>query len=313
MEVLYMMKILGFLISPLAALVLSPLMAGIINRTKAVMAGRKGPRLLQPYDDLFRLFRKGSVFSTTTSWIFRIAPVVIFSTTLAVSCLVPFLPLGKGFSFVGDVVVLLYLLGFARFFLIISALDTGSAFEGMGASREAFFSAIAEPVIFLCFLSIMRANGTSSIMEALSAPVVSDSVAAALTAIPLFVILLAENARIPFDDPTTHLELTMIHEVMILDNSGSGLALLEYAASIKLWIFSLILARILLPLSGLLAQTVLLLGLMVLIAICIGLVESYMARTRLIKVPHLFVGAGIVALLGFLITITDILSSVRPL
>jgi formate hydrogenlyase subunit 4 len=313
MEVLFMMKGLEFLISPILALVLSPLMVGLINRTKAQVAGRKGPVLLQTYYDLYRLFHKGSVFSTTTSWIFRISPAVIFSSTLAATCFVPFFPLGKGFSFVGDVVVLLYLLGFARFFLIISALDTGSAFEGMGASREVFFSALAEPIIFVCFLSVMRANGTSSIVDALYAPIVSNSVAAALTAVPIFVILLAENARIPFDDPTTHLELTMIHEVMILDNSGPGLALLEYAASIKLWVFSMILARILLPLSGLVAQTLILLGLMALVAISIGLVESFMARSRLIKVPHLFVGASIVALLGFLITVTDILSSVRPL
>jgi formate hydrogenlyase subunit 4 len=312
MEVL-LMKELSLLISPLAALLLSPLVAGIINRTKAVAAGRKGPRLLQPYYDLYRLVWKQTVYSTTTSWIFRVAPVVIFSTTLAATCFVPFVSFGGSLSFVGDVVVLLYLLGFARFFLILSALDTGSAFEGMGASREAFFSALAEPVIFVCLLTVMRANGMSSVIQALSAPIVPDSIAATLTAIPLFVILLAENARIPFDDPTTHLELTMIHEVMILDNSGRGLALLEYAASLKLWLFSLLLARILLPPSGLLAQVVIVIGLMLLIAVGVGLVESFMARVRLVKVAQLFVGAGIVALLGFLITVTDLLSSVKAL
>jgi formate hydrogenlyase subunit 4 len=307
------MKELAFLISPLSALILSPLMAGIINRTKAVIAGRKGPRLLQVYYDLYRLFNKESVYSASTSWVFRIAPAVIFTATVAATCFVPFVFSVTYFSFVGDVVVLLYLLGLARFFLILSALDTGSAFEGMGASREAFFSALAEPVIFVCLLCVMRAHGTDSVTRALSTPIVSDSIAAALTALPLFVLLLAENARIPFDDPTTHLELTMIHEVMILDNSGRGLALVEYAASIKLWLFSLILARILLPPSGPLSQSLLALGLMFLIAIAVGLIESFMARVHLVKVPQLFVGAGIVALLGFLITMTTILSTVQPL
>lgn len=305
------MNVLASLISPIVALILSPLIVGIINRTKAVVAGRQGPPLLQPYYDLLRLFRKDSVYSITTSWVFRIAPLVIFVSTLGATSFVPFLPVGQGLSFAGDVVLLLYLLGFARFFLILSALDTGSAFEGMGASREAFFSALAEPVIFVCLLNLMRANGAGNVAAALSAPIVSDSIAVVLTAIPLFIILLAENARIPFDDPTTHLELTMIHEVMILDNSGRGLALLEYAASVKLWLFSLVLARILLPPSGLVAQTVMLLILMAAIAAGMGLVESLMARVRLVKVPQLFVGAGIVALLGFFITVTGILSSVK--
>ncbi len=308
---IFLMNAMTFLVSPLVALILSPLMPGVINRTKAALAGRQGPPLLQMYYDLFRLFRKGIVYSTTTSWVFRVAPVIIFSTTLAATCFVPFLPIGRQWSFVGDAAVLLYLLGLARFFLILSALDTGSAFEGMGASREAFFSALAEPVMFVCLLNVMRANGAGTVAAALSAPIVSDSIAVLLTAIPLFIILLAENARIPFDDPNTHLELTMIHEVMILDNSGPDLALLEYAASVKLWLFSLVLGRILLPASGLIAQTAVLLLLMALIAVAIGLVESFTARVRLIKVPQLLIGAGGVALLGFFISVSGILSSVR--
>jgi formate hydrogenlyase subunit 4 len=237
--------------------------------------------------------------------------VAVFSATLGATCFVPFLRTFPGWSFTGDVVVLLYLLGLARFFLILSALDTGSAFEGMGASREAFFSALAEPVMFVCLINVMRANGAGTVGAALSAPIVSDSITVLLTALPLFIILLAENARIPFDDPTTHLELTMIHEVMILDNSGPGLALLEYAASVKLWLFSLILARILLPASGFLVQTIVLLGLMTAIALAIGSVESLTARVRLTRVPQLLFGAGIVALLGFFISVTDIMSLVK--
>jgi formate hydrogenlyase subunit 4 len=200
-------------------------------------------------------------------------------------------------------------LGVARLFLIISALDTGSAFEGMGASREAFFSALAEPVLFLCRINVMRVNSADSIMAALTAPTAGDSIAVLLAAFPLFFILLAENSRIPFDDPNTHLELTMIHEVMILDNSGTGLGLLEYAAAIKLWLFALILGRILMPVSGHhpLIQVVALLALMTGIAVVVGVVESVTARVRLLRVPQLLLGAGIVALLGFFISISGAL------
>lgn len=304
------MSLTTVIISPVAALIASPLLAGVLHRTKAIIAGRKGQPLFQAYYDLFRLFRKGSVYSMTTSWLFRAAPVIIFSATLGATCFVPFVPPSPATSFTGDVVVLLYLLGLARFFLILSALDTGSAFEGMGASREAFFSALAEPVLFVCLLNVMRANGASSIMAALSAPMVSDSIAVLLAAVPLFIIMLAENSRIPFDDPATHLELTMIHEVMILDNSGPGLALLEYAASIKLWLFALILGRILLPVSSSnpVAQTIVLLALTAFIGVAVGVVESVTARVRLLKVPQLLFGAGVAALLGFFISVTGALS-----
>jgi formate hydrogenlyase subunit 4 len=300
---------LGFIVSPCAALALSPLLLGIINRVKAIFAGRKGQPLLQVYFDVYRLLRKGSVYSATTSWIFRIAPIVIFSTTLAATAFVPVIPGNPGISFTGDLVLMLYLLGLGRFFLIVSALDTGSAFEGMGASREAFFSALAEPVAFVCFLSVMRANGASSLTTALSGPMALDSIAVALSALPLFMVLLAENARIPFDDPATHLELTMIHEVMILDNSGGDLAMLEYAAALKLWIFSLVIGKILLPasLTGPIAQTSALLIITAAIVIVVGIVESVMARVRLVKVPRMLFGAGIAALIGYFIGATGAL------
>jgi formate hydrogenlyase subunit 4 len=309
MEIL-LMSGLGLIVSPLTALVLSPLLMGIISRVKAIFAGRKGQPLLQVYFDLHRLLRKGSVYSSTTSWIFRIAPVVIFSTTLAAAAFVPVIPGNPGISFTGDVVVLLYLLGIGRFFLILSALDTGSAFEGMGASREAFFSALAEPVAFVCFLNVMRANGATSLSAVLSSPMAPDSIALVLTALPLFMVLLAENARIPFDDPATHLELTMIHEVMILDNSGRDLALLEYAAALKLWIFSLIIGKIVLPawVTHPIAQTAVLLAITAAVAGMVGTVESVIARVRLIKVPRLLFGAGVIGLIGFFIGVTGALS-----
>ncbi|MFH1067828.1 MAG: NADH-quinone oxidoreductase subunit H [bacterium] len=301
------MNMIAYIVSPVAALLLSPLLVGIINKTKAAFAGRQGQPLLQAYYDLCRLFRKGVVYSKTTTWVFRVAPIIIFCSTLAATCFVPFVATGSQFSFLGDVVLLLYLLGFARFFLILSALDTGSAFEGMGASREAFFSALAEPVTFICILNIMRANATGSVVTALSLPM-TPSILALLVAIPLFLILLAENSRIPFDDPNTHLELTMIHEVMILDNSGPGLALLEYAAAMKLWLFSLVLGRVLLPVSSShpVAQVVLLLGLMIAIAVAVGVVESVTARVRLLKVPQLLFSAFVLALLGFFLSVNGV-------
>jgi formate hydrogenlyase subunit 4 len=301
---------LGYAVSGLTALTLAPLLTGIINRTKAFFAGRKGQPLFQGYFDLYRLFRKESVYSSTTSWIFRIAPIFIFSSTLAAVAFVPFIPGSTEVSFPGDLVFLLYLLGLARFFLILSALDTGSAFEGMGASREAFYSALAEPVTFLCLLNVMHASNTNTLIAALSKPIAGDSIAVMLSALPLFIILLAENARIPFDDPTTHLELTMIHEVMILDNSGPGLALLEYAAAIKIWLFSLIIGWILMPVSAAapIVQAGVLLCLITGIAVTIGIVESVMARARLVKIPQLLFSAGIIALLGFFVSITGLLS-----
>ena len=298
----------AILLSPAAALLLSPLLYGIIHRTRAVFAGRIGPPLLQGYFDLFRLLHKAPVYSTTTSWIFRAAPPLVFGATLAATCFVPVIPAASIDIGAADLILLLYLLAFARFFLILFALDTGSAFEGMGASREAFFSALAEPVLLLCLLNALRAHGAGTLAAALCSPAAVDPVTTVLTAVALFGILLAENARIPFDDPATHLELTMIHEVMILDNSGPGLALLEYAAAIKLWLFSLLLGTILLPpLSG--AWRIIVLGgLVVIIAITVGTVESIKARVRLVKIPHLLFSAGVVALMGFFISVTGALS-----
>lgn len=305
-------SIAGYVVSPVAALLFSPLVPGIINRIKALFAGRNGPPLLQPYFDLLRLFRKGSVTSTTTSWIFRMAPVMVFAATLCATLFVPITTWTAPIVIPGDLIMMLYLLCIARFFIIISALDTGSPFEGMGASREAFFSAIAEPVTFICFINVMRSEHTVSIGAALcsSCAVVSDSISVLLAALPLFVVLLAENARIPFDDPNTHLELTMIHEVMILDNSGAGLGLLEYAAAIKLWFFSLVIGRILLPIPG--YNPLLQLGMMLLIicgiAVAVGITESIMARVRLLKVPQLLFGAGVASLLGFFFSVTGAFS-----
>ena len=303
------MKTITLLISPLLALLLSPLFTGVIFRVKAIVAGRRGQPVVQGYYDLYRLFRKDMVFSSTTTFIFRIAPLFIFFSTIAGTLFIPIAGAHSALSFTGDIIVLLYLLGFSRFFLILSALDTGSSFEGMGASREAFFSAIAEPVMFTCLLVIMRENESFSLATALAIPMVDSPVTVLFAVVPLFILLLAENARIPFDDPNTHLELTMIHEVMILDNSGPGLALLEWAASVKLWIFASIISLVLMPdLRGNIAAQILVpASLMFLVAVTVGIVESSMARVQMSKIPRILFGAGVLAVLGFLLNISSLM------
>ncbi|MBI9109155.1 MAG: NADH-quinone oxidoreductase subunit H [Spirochaetales bacterium] len=292
--------IINIIISTAAALVFSPLLIGIINKTKAFFSGRRGSPFFQMYFDLYRLLKKDAVRSGTTTIVFILAPVIVFCCTLAAAVLIPISP-GTGIiSFTGDFVLLFYLLGLARFFLIISALDTGSSFEGMGASREAFFSAMAEPVVFISILTILRLNGTTSFTDALGGGGAGNWIIISLATVPFFIVMLAENARIPFDDPNTHLELTMIHEVMILDNSGRGLALMEWAASIKLWLFSLIIVRIILP------GSVLSFLLTFVIAVIIGIVESVIARTTLLKIPQLLFSAGIIAFLGFFLSFSKI-------
>lgn len=288
-------------------LVLSPLMFGFINRTKAFFAGRKGQPLLQTYYDLFKLFNKGAVYSHTTSWVFRFAPVIGFASVFAASLLIPFGGRAAAVAFPGDVVLFAYLLGLMRFFTVVGALDTGSSFEGMGASREVLFSALAEPALLVALATVSRVSGSLSLTEMyanMNAAVwLSSAPVLLLAAASMLVVFLAENARIPVDDPNTHLELTMIHEVMVLDYSGPDFGLITYASAIKMWTLGTILIGVLIPSqtgSGLLDMGLSLAGLFVL-AIVVGIIESCMARLRLVRVPHLLIGALTFSLLAFLL------------
>ena len=276
-------------------LLLSPLLLGIITRVKAVFAGRRGAPVLQPYHDLVKLFRKGSVFSRTTTWVFRAGPVVGLATSSLAALLVP---LGSvaAFSFEGDVVLFAYLLGLGRFFTVAAALDTGSAFEGMGAAREATYSSLAEPALFLSLAVLARFSGSLSLSamlgDALDAQWSQSGASLVLVVAALFVVLLAENSRIPVDDPTTHLELTMIHEVMVLDHGGPALGMILLGAAMKLFVLAALVAHIINPLeAGALFGWATFLGAMVVIAVAIGIVESVMARLRLVQVPSLLVAA----------------------
>jgi formate hydrogenlyase subunit 4 len=291
----------------LVPLVLPPLLPGVIARTKARIAGRRGPPLLQPYYDLLRLWRKGIVRSRTTTWVFLAGPVVgLVSAWLAV-LLLPLGARGALISFDGDLVAFAYLLGLGRFFTIAAALDTGSSFEGMGAAREAAFSCLAEPAAFLALLVLVKLSGALSLGEMLG-PDLPDlwrvgAPSLALAGVSLFIVLLAENSRIPFDDPNTHLELTMIHEVMVLDHSGPPLALIHYGASLKLFAYGVLLVRLVTPLrfeSALAGVAATSAGLLAL-AVAVGVVESVMARLPMPRIPSLLVGAGLLSAFGVML------------
>ncbi len=288
------------------ALVLAPLLPGLVNRVKALAAGRTGPPLVQLYSDLARLLRKGSVTSRTTTWVFRAGPAVGLAATLAAATLVPFGGATALFPFGGDLVLFAYLLALARFATVLAALDTGSAFEGMGAAREVTFSSLAEPALFLGLLTVARATRALSLSGMLG-PALPEAwarftPALLIAALALFVVALAENARIPVDDPTTHLELTMIHEVMVLDHSGPDLALILYGAALKLLLFGSLVARVVVGTARTgLAGTALFLLSLVGFAIVVGVVESVMARLRLSRVPQLLVGASVLSAFGLVL------------
>ncbi len=292
------------LLNTALGLAFAPLMIGVINRTKARCAGRKGPPLLQPYHDLRKLLRKGAVYSESSSWILRAGPVVGLSAVVTAATIIPFGGLPVLLSFNGDLILFAYLFGLARFFTILMALDSGSSFEGMGASREAAFSALAEPVLLLTLAVIAKYSGQISFSKIF--PEIDFGYwpkagpAFVLIGLALLIVFLAENARIPIDDPNTHLELTMIHEVMVLDHSGPDLGMIHYAAAVKMWLLGTLLTGIIVPVRGgrPLADVAAALLAMMLLAVVVGLIESSMARLRLQRVPQLLVGAAALSILA---------------
>jgi formate hydrogenlyase subunit 4 len=288
-------------------LVLPPLLLGVIGRVKARFAGREGPPLLQLYYDLAKLLRKGTVYSRTTTWVFRAGPVVGLAAVATAGLLVAVAGQPAIVAFRGDFILLAYLLGLARFFTALAALDTGSSFEGMGAARDVTFASLAEPALFLALVVLARATGTLSLSGMLGTGLATAwghaAPALVLAAIALFVVTLAENARIPVDDPDTHLELTMIHEVMVLDHGGPDLALILYGASLKLFLFGAIFTRLVLGFrfeSVLAAEAAFVAGILGFAAL-VGVVESVMARLRLVRVPQLLVGASVLSLFALVL------------
>lgn len=296
------------LLHPLLALLLAPILPGVINRVKAFFAGRRGPPLLQAYFDLAKLLGKGAVYSRTTTWIFRAGPVVNFACLLAALAVVPLGRVSAPLPFDGDLILLAYLLGLGRFATVIAALDTGSSFEGMGASREVQFAVFAEPALLIGLAALARHAQTlslSSMYAGLSAATWAGALPMlVLLCAGLFILFLSENCRIPVDDPNTHLELTMIHEVMVLDHGSVDLGFVLWGSYLKLWVLGALWVGLLLPAASgrpvvdLATGVAGLLGL----AIATGIVESITARVRLLRIPQLLVGAGVLCTLSLLLT-----------
>ncbi len=301
------MPIYQIVVHALCLLALPPLFFGIIVKVKAAFAGRVGAPLFQLYFDLIKLMRKGVALSTTTTWLFRAGPVVALVTTVMAGFMVPLGYQRAPLAFVGDMVLFAYLFGLGRFFTLLAALDTGSSFEGMGSAREATFACLAEPALFLGLvvlakctaslsLSTMLTSAPSETWRGLSAPLL-------LVVVSLFVVVLAENSRIPVDDPNTHLELTMIHEVMVLDHSGPPFAAILYGASVKLFVLGVIVVRTALPFrtGSIWGNWSLFMLAMIAYAVVIGVVESTMARLRLRRVTNLLIAACLLSGFGIIL------------
>lgn len=275
----------------IVTLLLSPLLVGLVNKTKAWFAGRHGASVFQLYFDLWKLMRKGTVRSVTSTWIFAITPSIGLIATLLAACLFPLGGSDALCSFTGDVIVFFYVLGVARFFTVLSARDVASAFPDMGSAREVQFSAMVEAIVFaiIAFLAIMTKEVTlTGFLTATAGEEIAAAVPLILVAFAAFAVMLSENCRVPFDDPETHLELTMIHEAMILDNSGPDLAMILYTASLKLWLFSAFVVMLVFPISSF---TPLFYVLTLAMGPVIGAIESSMARMRFKRTPSVLASA----------------------
>ncbi|MBI5772345.1 MAG: NADH-quinone oxidoreductase subunit H [Verrucomicrobia bacterium] len=281
-------------------LLVAPLLPGLINKVKAWVAGRRGPPVLQLYYDLARLWRKGVVLSTAVSPGHVAGPAIAWVAVVGAALLMPLGPGGNALAFRGDALLFVYLLALARFCTAGAALDTGSAFEGMGAAREVSYAVLAEAAIITSLLTLGLQSGSVSLTSML-AP--SAGAGAALLAAGLFAVLLAENCRVPFDDPNTHLELTMIHEVMVLDHSGPPLAVILHGASLKLLLFDVLLAEAVLPLGELPPLTAVgaLVAAVLVVTVAVGLVESLLARLAFRRVPLFLTTAFLLCLFALLV------------
>lgn len=289
-------------------LTFSMLSIGIINRTKAKWAGRKGPPLWQSFYDIKKLFFKKQVYSHFSSWIFRLGAIIVAVSTLIASALSPILPQFSPLTFDYDFIVFAYVLGLSRLFLVLSAMDTGSSFEGMGASREMSFATLLEPAFFIFIGALSVLVGKSSLgklsLMFQEFSLFDQLILKIFLVAILLIIAQAESSRMPIDDPTTHLELTMIHEVMILDHSGQELALLNFTTGLKLTIWFGLIASLLNPFS--IENTPFLaiacaVGILILLAVLIGLIESTIARLRLAYVPYYILGATVLGTVLLLI------------
>jgi len=300
-------------------LVLAPLLSGLTRKIKARLLRRRGPSVIQPYRDLLKLIRKEAVVAENASWLFRAAPYAIFATTWVAATLVPTFATGLALSGAADLIVIVALLGTARFLLALAGLDVGTSFGGIGSSREMMFASLAEPAMLMAVFTLSLFAGStqlSSISAVMLAPNAGLSISLALALIALIIVAIGENARIPVDNPATHLELTMVHEAMILEYSGRHLAVIEAAPALKLLLYASLIACVFLPWgtaaagAGIVAYTI---GVgayaakLAVFAFLLVLFETAVAKMRVFRVPEFL---GVALMLGLLGTILLFVSRV---
>lgn len=308
-----MSSILYMVVQLMVIILIAPFVNGVINKVKALTQKRRGAPVLQMYFDLYKLFKKNAVVSETSSWIFKSAPYVLFSTSVAAALLVPATTMLIPKGFPGDIILIVYLLALGRFFMTLAGLDTASTFGGMGSSREAMISSLMEPSIMVSLFTAGLVAGTTSIygiMQAtknLAVPMAQPVFIMVFLAI--LIIIIAETSRIPVDDPATHLELTMVHEAMILEYSGRHLALMELGASVKQLVFLTLLVNICLPhdqligMTGIAAIVISLLIYLIKVifaSVLIAIIEVSTVKFRFFSVPNLAALSFILAFIGFL-------------
>ncbi|HEX9767834.1 MAG TPA: NADH-quinone oxidoreductase subunit H [Kiloniellales bacterium] len=293
-------------------LLLAPLLTGFVRKVKARLLRRRGASVIQPYRDLLRLLRKDVVLAEDASWLFRVAPYMIFAATWVAAALVPTFAAGLMFSWTADLIALIALLGSARFFLALAGMDVGTSFGGIGSSREVMIASLAEPAMLLIVFTLALVAGStqlSTVAAFMTSPEVGLRVSLGLALIALIMVAIAENARIPVDNPATHLELTMVHEAMVLEYSGRHLAMIEFAASLKLLLYVSLIACVFMPwglaISGE-GPAAYAIGAMAYVAklatagVLLALFETAVAKMRVFRVPE-FLGAAL--MLGFLGTL----------
>ena len=294
----------------LLAILTAPFFSAIMFKVKAFFGGRIGSPLLINYYTLIKLFKKGSVYSTSTTVVFKLGPIVSFASAITVLMFLPIAGHNPIFSFNGDVILILYLMGLGRFFTIAAAMDTASPFEGMGAAREAYFPIICEAAMFMILIFFYRLTGQLQLSAYFTGDntIVLWNLAGApllFIVISLFIILLTENSRVPVDDPATHLELTMIHEVMVLDHSGPDFGLIELGSFCKLFFYSTIVSRLILPFDfgfSAIGYFVFIIGLII-VYVTVGVTESVIARYRMDKVPQFVLTSFALAFFATIITL----------
>jgi formate hydrogenlyase subunit 4 len=301
----------------LLVLLLAPLLTGFVRKVKARLVRRQGPPVLQPYRDLLRLLRKEAVLADNASWLFRVIPYLIFAATWVAAALVPTFATGLLFSWSADLIAIIALLGAARFFLALAGIDVGTAFGGIGSSREVMYATLAEPaMIMIVFTLALIAGSTqlSTIASLMLSSSVGLRVSLGLALIALIMVALAENARMPVDNPATHLELTMVHEAMVLEYSGRHLAVIELAASLKLLLYMSLIACVFVPWGLATPGTgagALLIGIaayaakLAVLGFLLAVFETAIAKMRVFRVPD-FLGAAL--MLGLLATLLRFVS-----